>query len=51
LVNREHLAIRIGHRPTRLDVIREFAARPYRGVTQELGRLRKRRGRRHKQTS
>jgi hypothetical protein len=51
LVNREHLAIRIGHRPTRLDVLREFAARPYRGVTQELGRLRKRRGRRHNQPS
>lgn len=50
LVNREHLAIRIGHRPTRLDVLREFMARPYRGVTQELGRLRERRGRRHNQT-
>jgi hypothetical protein len=50
MVNREHLAIRIGHRPTRLDVLREFLARPYRGVTQELGRLHARRGGRHTQT-
>jgi hypothetical protein len=50
LVNTEHLAIRIGHPPTRLDMLREFVARPYRGVTQELGRLRARRGRRHNHT-
>ena len=43
-VNTEHLAIRIGHQPTRVEVLREFVARPVRGVTQELGRLRARRG-------
>jgi hypothetical protein len=50
LVNTEHLAIRIGHRPTRVEVLREFVARPVRGATQELGRLRERRGRRHTRT-
>jgi hypothetical protein len=49
-VNTEHLAIRIGHQPTRVEVLREFVARPYRGVTQELGRLSRRRGRRHTRT-
>jgi hypothetical protein len=43
-VNTEHLAIRIGHEPTRVEVLREFAARPVRGVAQELRRLRDRRG-------
>jgi hypothetical protein len=47
LVNREHLAHRIGRPPTRLDVLREFVARPYHGVAQELARLRPRRGRGH----
>jgi hypothetical protein len=51
LVNTEHLAIRIGHHPTRLEVVREFVARPYRGVTQELGHLSERRRRRHTQAS
>ena len=37
LVNTEHLAIRIGHQPTRVEVLREFVARPVRGVNQELG--------------
>ena len=50
LVNTEHLALRIGHQPTRREVLREFVARPYRGVTQELGRLSTRRGRRHTRT-
>lgn len=50
LVNTEHLAHRIGHRPTRLEVLREFVARPYRGLTQELDRLRQRRGERHTRT-
>ena len=50
LVNREHLAIRIGHQPTRLEVLREFVARPYRGLIQEIDRLRQRRSRRHNQT-
>jgi hypothetical protein len=50
LVNTEHLAHRIGHRPTRLEVLREFVARPYRGVTQELARLHTRRVRRHNRT-
>lgn len=45
LVNTEHLALRIGHPPTRLEVLREFVARPYRGVVQEVGRLRRQRGR------
>ncbi|HEU4331643.1 MAG TPA: 2-nitropropane dioxygenase [Lapillicoccus sp.] len=45
LVNTEHLALRIGHPPTRLEVLREFLARPYRGVVQEVGRLRRQRGR------
>jgi hypothetical protein len=51
LVNTEHLAIRIGHRPSRLEVLREFMARPYRGVTQELSRLRERRRQRHSRTT
>ena len=49
-VNTEHLAIRIGHQPTRVEVLREFVARPVRGVNQELGRLSRRRGRRHTRT-
>jgi hypothetical protein len=50
LVNTEHLALRIGHRPTRLEVLREFVARPYRGLAQEVGRLRARSGGRHTRT-
>ena len=50
LVNTEHLAHRIGRKPTRLEVLREFVARPYRGVAQELARLRRQRGRRHTRT-
>ena len=34
-----------------VEVLREFVARPYRGVNQELGRLRERRRRRHTRTS
>lgn len=44
LVNIDHLALRIGHRPSRLEVLREFVARPARGVAQELARIRNRRG-------
>jgi hypothetical protein len=49
-VNTEHLAIRIGHQPTRVEVLREFVARPVRGVNQELGRLRRWRRPRHTRT-
>ncbi len=50
LVNTEHLALRIGHEPTRAEVLHEFLGRPYRGVTEELGRVRERRRRRHTRT-
>ena len=50
LVNTEHLANRIGRQPTRLEILREFVARPVRGVSQELGGLRERRRRRHTRT-
>jgi hypothetical protein len=50
LVNTEHLALRIGHPPTRLEVLREFVARPYRGLAQEVRRLGDRPRRRHTRT-
>jgi hypothetical protein len=50
LVNTEHLANRIGRQPTRPEILREFVARPVRGVSQELGDLRERRSRRHTRT-
>jgi hypothetical protein len=36
LVNTEHLAMVLWRRPTRLEVVREFFARPYRGVLDEV---------------
>jgi hypothetical protein len=41
-VNTEHLAIRLGHRPSRADVTKEFLLRPYRGAREELRRRRAR---------
>lgn len=38
LVNTDHLAARLGRRPTRIEVFREFLARPARGIAQEWRR-------------
>lgn len=35
MVNRDHLTVRLGRRPTRPEVVREFFARPARGVVEE----------------
>lgn len=40
LVNVEHLAVVLGHQPTRAEVVREFFARPARGVREEWRRRR-----------
>lgn len=46
-VNVDHLAYRLGRRPTRTDVVREFLARPARGLHEEIAAfVRRRRGRR-----
>lgn len=39
LVNKDHLAARLGRRPTRTEVLREFLARPARGIAQEWRRV------------
>lgn len=43
LVNTDQLAHRLGRRPTPVDVLREFASRSRRGVTEAAGALRARR--------
>ena len=43
LVNVEHLAVVLGHQPTCSEVVREFFARPSRGVREEWRRFRRRR--------
>jgi hypothetical protein len=45
-VNVDHLAHRLGRRPTWTDVAREFFARPARGMREEIAALVRRRGRR-----
>ena len=35
LVNTDHLAVTLGHPPTRMDVVREFFARPIRGLREQ----------------
>lgn len=42
LVNTEHLGHRLGREPTRIEVAREFFARPLRGAREELARRRSR---------
>lgn len=46
LVNVEHLAVVLGHRPSAWEIAREFFARPARGAREEWRRWRRRRGRR-----
>ena len=43
LVNVDHLAFRLGHRPTRGEVVTEFFARPARAVGEALRGMRRRR--------
>lgn len=47
LVNTDHLAHRLGHRPTAIEVLTEFFARPARAVG-EAGQAIRRRSRRHR---
>lgn len=48
LVNTDHLANLLGRRPTGAEVVREFFARPRRGVSEQWQALRQRSGRRHR---
>jgi len=44
LVNTDHLAVRLGHAPSRTETLREFVARPLRGLAEEARALRSRHG-------
>ena len=44
LVNTDHLAVRLGHAPSKTETLREFVARPLRGLAEEGRALRRRRG-------
>lgn len=42
LVNTDHLTVRLGHAPSRTETLREFVARPLRGLAEEARALRRR---------
>lgn len=44
LVNTDHLGVRLGHTPSRTETLREFVARPLRGLAEEARALRTRHG-------
>jgi hypothetical protein len=44
LVNTDHLAVRLGHAPSRTETLREFVARPLRGLAEEARVVRARHG-------
>jgi hypothetical protein len=44
LVNTDHLAVRLGHAPSRSETLKEFVARPLRGLAEEARVLRARHG-------
>ena len=41
LVNTDHMAALLGRPPTRPEIVREFAARPARGIVEQMERLRR----------
>lgn len=41
LVNTDHMATMLGRPPTRPEVVREFVARPARGIVEQMGKLRR----------
>ncbi|HKX68278.1 MAG TPA: 2-nitropropane dioxygenase [Intrasporangium sp.] len=48
LVNTDHLGVRLGHAPSKTETLREFVARPVRGLAEETRALRTRHGRKRK---